>query len=314
MFINKISTCISSVCVFVTFIFILYLYYKNEFVMGLNIKKLKKQQRRFDSHARKEVMENIKDNIISVVLDNDFQEIFRKQKSRQIAETSKRVISHWVKKGLINAEQSSEGSWYYFTRIETVWIEIITQLRKFGVDLKKIKSIRSQLFFEKVEGFSLMEFVIMHSILKQPYLMLVYQDGSIQLLTSTLYSKCIADESLPPHITFNFFHLAKEIYINNNFHLGIEKKSKAELTTAEMKLLYFIRTGDFSQIKIRLNEDDIFLIEGKKQIKNPKNLMSLISEKAYKDILVKTANGKVAYISSTEKIKIKATKGQKASA
>lgn len=281
--------------------------------MGLDIKKLKKLQGRIDEFARQEVMDSLKENIISIVLDRDFKEMFQKQKSRQIAETSKRVISHWVKKGLIDAEQSTEGGWFYFTKIETVWIEIITQLRRFGIDLKKIKAIRSQLFEEKVEGFSLIEFVLMHSILKQPYLMLVFQDGSIQLLSSRLYSKCISHETLPPHITLNFFHLAKEIYTNNNFHLGIEKTSTTELNMAELKLLYFVRTGDFSEIKIRLKEDDIYLIEGKKQIKNPKNLMKIISEKSYKDISIKTENGKIAYLSSTEKIKIK-NKGQKVSA
>ena len=180
--------------------------------------------------------------------------------------------------------------------------------------MDKIKSVRNQLFSEKVAGFSLIEFALMHSVLKHPYLMLVYQEGNIQLLSSTLYSKCISNETLPPHITFNFFHLAKEIYTNNNFHLGIEKTSTAELNMAELKLLYFIRTGDFSEIKIRLNEDDVFLIEGKKQIKNPDNLMRIISEKSYKDISIKTVNGKIAYISSTEKIKINANIGQKTSA
>ncbi|QTY25962.1 MerR family transcriptional regulator [Flavobacterium sp. CS20] len=273
--------------------------------MGLNIKELKRKQKDIAKVARKEIEENIKENILEVVLDDDILNLFHQEMSRNVATQSKRVISHWVKKGLIEGEQSKEGGWYHFSHIETFWIQIITNLRQFGLDLDKIKYIRQQLFTDEVQGFSLFEYIIMYSVLKEPYVLLIFEDGTVQLLTTSLYSNEISKSLLPPHIVINLLDLAEKMYPHNNFHLGQNEGNIADLSNEELKLLYFIRTGDFQEVKIRLNEDDVFLVEGKKQVKNPENIMRLINEKAYQDIEIKTVNGKVAYISATQKIKLK---------
>lgn len=270
----------------------------------MNIEKLKKNQSRFNRLAKEEIANNIKENLIQIVLDDDLKQLFRNEKNRNINNTSKRQISHWVKKGLIKADQEKRGSWFYFNRTETIWIDIITELRKFGLDLDTVKTIREYLFVNTIDGFTLIEFALMYSILKEPYLMLVNQNGEIKLMTTSLYAQYICENILPPHITFNFFHLAKDVFPNNNFHLGELNIDTAELSKSELKLLYFIRTGDFEEVKVRLNEDNIFLVEGKKQIKNSENIMSVIGKKSYQDIQIKTENGRIVCLKSTEKIRI----------
>ena len=270
----------------------------------MDIKKLKKKQIQIIEFARQEVIDNIKENLIQIVLDEDVHKIFHQEKNRNIAKLSKRVVSHWIKKGLIEAEQSKTGGWYHFSQLEAIWIEIITNLRQFGVELDKIKEIRKQLFTEEIRGFSLLEYTLMHSVLKEPYVLLVFQNGTIQLLTITLYGKYLSTKILAPHITLNLYHLAEDIFPNNNFHLGQKENNIADLNNAELKLLYFIRTGSFQNIKIRLNENDVYLIEGTKTVSNFDSLIQIIKENKYQDIEIKTEKGNVVNVTCTEKIRL----------
>lgn len=276
-----------------------------DYTKGFDIDKMRGLTSKLEERARRETMENLQEEMMNIVLDDDLVQLFHKNKDRKVAEQSKRVIAHWVKKGLIEAEQEKKGGWFYFNRTETIWIDIITLLRRFGLDLDKIRKIRQQLFHIEVEGFQLINFALMYSILKEPYIMLVFQDGEVKILTTTLYSEFIKDEALPPHITFNFFHLAKQLYPNNNFNFKSENALSGNLTQSELKLLYYIRTGDFIEIKIRLKDGNISLFEGEKQINNPDRIMNIINEKSYQDIEIKTENGKIVHITATEKIKFK---------
>jgi DNA-binding transcriptional MerR regulator len=272
--------------------------------MGLDIVKLKELQKKLQKEAQEEIMQNISENLINFVLDQDLTHSFREVKGRIVTEQSKRVIGHWVKKGVITAEQTKEGGWYYFDRTESIWIDIVTQLREFGLELDKIIKIREQLFTETVKDFKMIDFALMSSILREPYIMIVEMDGSIRLLTSTLYSQVINNEVLPPHIVFNFFHLAKKIFPNNNFHLGEENTKNNNLSSKELKLLYYLRTGDYEEIKIRMSGGEIYLLEGKKKIVYQENLMKIIKKSAYQDIEIKTENGRIVHFGVTEKTKI----------
>lgn len=272
--------------------------------MGLNISKLKKNQEKINQRAKEEIYKNLSDNLVNVLLDNDLKENFHGEKSRKRTEQSKRVISYWVKKGVIKADQNTEGGWFYFDRIESIWIDIVSELRDFGLDLDKIVKVREELFLESVENFKLIEFALIHSILKEPYLMIIYKDGTTSVTTSSVYSEKIKSNNLPPHMVFNFFYLANQIFPNNNFELIGNLELDSELKVSEMKVLYFIRTGDFQEIKIRMKDGDIYLLEGNRQLGNKKKIIDIINNASYQNIEIKTEKGKIVSINSSEKFKI----------
>ena len=273
--------------------------------MGLDIVKLKELHKGIQEKAQKEMMENLSENLINFVLDKDLTESFRETKGRRVTEQSKRVIGHWVKKGVIVAEQTHEGGWYYFDRTESIWIDIVTQLREFGLELDKIKKIRGQLFTETVPGFRAIDFALMYSILREPYIMVVEMDGVISLYSSNLYSELISKEVLAPHIVFNFFHLAKSIFPNNNFHLAIQSPKNEDLSPSELKLLYYLRTGDYKEIRVKMKEGEVYLIEAEKENKISDRIIDIIHQSAYQKIEINVADGKVVNITSAEKHKIK---------
>lgn len=272
--------------------------------MGLDLKKMRALQADIHRKAQEEMMENISKNLINFVLDKDIADSFKKEKGRRITEQSKRVIGHWVKKGVITGEQHHEGGWFYFDRTESIWIDIVTHLRGFGLSLKIIKAIREKLFNEVQPGFRMIDFAIIHSVLRSPYIMMVSPNGSINLTTSALYSETIKKAVLPPHIMFNFFHLAKEIFPNNNFDVAMANPDKLpELTDEEMKILYYIRTGDFKEIKIKMKEGEVYLLEAQQEMQVNEKLMDIISKSAYQDIAIKITDNKIVHITRTEKFK-----------
>lgn len=270
---------------------------------GLDLKKLRELQSDLREKARIEMTENITDNLINFVLDEAIIDSFRNEKGRKITQQSKRVIGHWVKEGVIIGEQNNEGGWYYFDRIESIWIDIVTQLREFGLSLGKIKKIREQLFTEVQKGFRLIDFVLMHSVLRSPYIMLVKMDGTIDTTTSELYSEIIQKEVLPPHIAFNFFHLAKEIFPNNHFELFQENINFDKLSPNETKLLFYLRTGDYKEMKIKMEDGAMYLLEATSHEVNDR-IKDIINKASYQDISIKKANNKIVYIERVEKIKL----------
>jgi len=273
--------------------------------MAINIKKLKEIQEKLDERAYQEQMENLSAELINFVLDKDLKHSFQEEKVRKTTEQSKRVLSYWVKKGIVKpAIRTKESAWFYFDRIESFWIDIVTQLREFGFDLNKIASVRTTLFHEEILHFRMIDFCLMYSILRQPYLMIIFADGKTGFMTAKLYGKEIAVKSIAPHLVFNFYAFAKEIFPNNQFTWGLENPESAELTVAEMKILYYLRTGDYQEIKIRMKDGETYLIEATKKVDLPTKIVDVIREAKYQNIEIKVENDRIVNISSTEKVKI----------
>ena len=271
----------------------------------LNFEKLKEVQKQLEKSVHKEQMENLSDELTNFVLDKDLKHSFQEEKMRKTTEQSKRVLSYWVKKGIVKpAERKKDGAWFYFDRVESIWIDIVTQIREFGLDLDKIAAIRQALFHEEVKNFRVIDFCLMYSILREPYLMIIYANGETGFMTRRQYGKVISKENMPPHLVFNFFFLAKDIFPNNNFRLALENPQSAELSLAEMKILYYLRTGDFQEIKVRMNDGETYLLEAKRKINAEDKIIDIIHKAQYQNIEIKIDNDRIVNITSTEKIKL----------
>ena len=53
-----------------------------------------------------------------------------------------RVINHWDQHGLLPAGFKKEGGWRLFSLVEMAWLQIILQMRKFGMSLDQIKKAK----------------------------------------------------------------------------------------------------------------------------------------------------------------------------
>mgnify|MGYP000608998703 FL=1 len=271
--------------------------------MGLNIKRLRELQKDLEKKARQEMMENISDELIKFVLDEDISQDYRVEKRRPITQQSKRVIGHWVKEGVIKGDQNTEGGWYYFSKTESIWIDIVTQLREFGLSLTKIKLIREKLFEEEISNFRLIDFALMQTVLKEPYVMIVYPDGIINLTTLLLYSESVKTGVLTSHIVFSFSNLIYNIFPDAELDFLKNNDNSLNLSTNEMKLLYYLRTKEYEEIRVKAKEGEIYLIEAEKEYNIGDKIIDIIRNASYQDIMIKVANNKIVNIKAIEKAK-----------
>lgn len=272
----------------------------------INIKKLKAYQEKFEKRIIQELKDEVKDEVIQFIKTSFFEDHFKLQKSRKDTKQSSRVLYNWEKEGLIDKINTEEGKFRTYNKSQAIWLDIVTTLRDFGFPLDKIRIVKERLFGVLNNGakFSVLEFAIMQSVLNVPIVLTIFVDGEINLLSQHDYNERLSIEPPAPHLHFNLLNLAKNEFPNNNFTTLAKEPKSGNLTEKELTLLYFIRTGDFENIKVRLKDGDIFLVEGTKKISPKSRITDIINKGDFQDIEIKTQNGEVVYISSTEKVRI----------
>ena len=63
-----------------------------------------------------------------------------------------RMINYWKEKGLIDDHQKGEGEWHRFSFLDLVWINIMIQLRDFGLCTEKIRKVKKKLYITNKDG------------------------------------------------------------------------------------------------------------------------------------------------------------------
>lgn len=91
------------------------------------------------------------------------------EKARKKVSQSPRVLNSWVEQGVINPIET--GKKRTFNKMESIWFNLIIELKEFGLRLDKIKKINEYLF-EAPEGsnFSPLKHALTYSIIIEPYI------------------------------------------------------------------------------------------------------------------------------------------------
>ena len=58
---------------------------------------------------------------------------------------SSRVLNHWHEIGIVTDNRPDKKGWRKFSFAEVIWLSIAVQLRKFGLDLRRIKEVKDYL-------------------------------------------------------------------------------------------------------------------------------------------------------------------------
>lgn len=262
----------------------------------MDIKKLKAIQSELKEEVKKEIYNDLPDTVINFLKDEIIEFGLNNVKVRNLSNVTSRNISSWIEQGILKVEPDDKGKINRFTREESIWLYLVSNLRSFGVSLDKIKSIRHELFDEIFPSFSFFRFAIIRTILGSEQTLVVFSDGTTNLLPSKIYNIWINRKVLPPHIHVGFDGLLNDSFTKNSFDFEIEDDSVLENTNS-LKILYFIKTGDFETIKIELKKDDVRLIENSKQLISNLELLNLILKENYNKIEIES-NGRNFIIQS----------------
>lgn len=259
----------------------------------LDIVKLVKIQKKLDLETQKEFYQDLQKEVIEFCNGDTFKDLLLNAFNKPDSLISSRVFNNWQSKGLLETGYNHEGKWRRFNKIENFWINIIQDLRGFGCSLDQINEVKSHLFISDDKLPTLLELAVVYSILREPMMLLVFKDEPIKLIPQSQYASNLSSSSLlnRSHISISFLTLIKKVFRNSNLDtIAIEKNHK-EITEDELKLIYFLRTGDFDEIRVVLKNGDISLIEGKAKIDPKTRIIDIIKAHDYQTIEIKV-NGK----------------------
>jgi len=246
----------------------------------MDIKKLKGMQADIELQAKKEIYDNLPDALINFLKDDIVKHSLNEVKTRNSSVQSARVLNSWIEQGLLYVDENDKGKINRFTREEAIWLNLLNELRTFGVSLDKLKMLREELFKECFPGFTLFRFSILRTILDNDQTLIIFSDGGIKLMSSKIYGSWLKQRMLPTHIHINFALLINGIFSKNSFDAKIESSMLLE-NISSIKILYFLKTGDFETFKFELTKGDIRLIENSKQLISNKDLINAVTTGKY---------------------------------
>ena len=164
---------------------------------------------------------------------------------------SSRVLNHWYQSGIITDDRLDNKGWKKFSFSEIVWISIVIKLRKFGLDLQRIKKVKEQIDYYNTKDSKskcpLLDFYMLVAITSTiPIKFIVFESGQAEIVKQS-------DIDIA-----NQLNLINEDFIS----IDINKLLDKALTKKKVKADYFnsIKTSNnplFTQLEESLSKNNI---------------------------------------------------------
>jgi hypothetical protein len=172
--------------------------------------------------------------------------------------------------------------------------------------LERIKQVKEHLEDSETETSSSMPFLETHFVLayffKEPCYLLVFPNGEALVAIQSEY--LLSDEIglIDSHIKINLNRLIQRVFPDKD--LKAKFKHKLNLSSEEMELMLFVRTGNFETITVKRKDGKIDLIEATETLSADARLTEILKDQDYQNIEIKTANGKTVCVKRTIKKKV----------
>ena len=240
--------------------------------------------------------------------------------------TSK-IAFDWSRSGIYLRERKSKYRRKY-NGIEYVWLRLVKELRDFGLSIQSIKTLKETLLkpfnlkelitdssefseqevkkmswdFSKAEegllNTNLSQLIFSTIILQSDVHLLIKKDGNCMVfeqspISDTFSSSMIMQE---PYISFPLNYVISEFMVREDLYGLHSLQNFHELSEKEQKVLELIREGDIASLTVKMQNNEIHLIETEEQIdiKDVKGkLIDYMQSGGYQEISYKTQNGKI---------------------
>lgn len=242
---------------------------------GLDYKKLNLLTPKINQRAILDSLDSAPDSFISFTTGEISTYCLNQIKSSLKVNLSPKVLSNWVKANVTDIDKTDRGKIKRFSRLENIWLRIALDLRTFGVPLKSLSYIREQMFSYEVDGFNIIKFKILNSILGNLEYLIIDSEMKIGFYSYKRYSELSSKGYLLPHISLRLIDYIRDEFENNSFHKKFDFKNIEE-NTDKVALKYFLRTNDFISIKVKVTPEDIRLIEDSRQLTGENSISQLI--------------------------------------
>lgn len=214
-------------------------------------------------------------------------------------ELSYRVINHWEKAGLIDVDRGESGTgWRKYSAMDAIWLNTITELRKFGVSIENIRRIKEQLTERnekyKPSVYPLLEFYsslfMMH---KEETYILVPDNFVIEIATQSGIEFSKALGGMCNHISISLHDIIRKIYQKHD--LKLKEDNRVNLSREEAALVSEIRTRAYRAINVKMKDGKISRLEKDIQLTD-KQVYKLLKDKNFDSITIERENGNIVNV------------------
>lgn len=244
--------------------------------MGLDIKKLKEIHPELHEKALKEMYEELPESFIQFTNSQIIDYCLHRIKFGTKPELSSRVLNNWISASALVVREEDRGKNKRFDKLESIWLGMVVEARKFGLPIEVLKKIRSELMNSAIPNFSLFKLSVLNSVFGSSDVLLMSDEGHATVVPLKLYSKNIERVGYPPHLFFKLLDFIAAEFPNNVFDVDFKIPDVYE-NTEKMTMMYFLKTGDYKTIHLYLKEGDVRLIENSKELSKNIELMNVFS-------------------------------------
>ena len=222
---------------------------------------------------------------------------------------SSRVLKHWHDRGILEDNRPKGKGWRKFSFTEVLWISIVSQLRNFGLDLKKIKKVKKCLdTFNSTGNQShspLLDFYIAHCMTsKMPIKLLVFDTGEALIgrqVAIDLAVQCgfIKDD----YISIDVAKLINRRFKGKKIETDYSNYSLSSIEKEVQQGIYY---EDVKSITINVNGNKDILLT-KEHIKDSRDEIKVLLQKTgdyYEECSVRKGKGKYYKLVEKKKYKI----------
>lgn len=216
-------------------------------------------------------------------------------------DTTYRVINHWSKLGLFDdARPDDKKGWRKFSIVDLTWLQILNELRKFGLSLEKIKIGYTAI----KETEHILECGISLCFLKKGINLIVFSDGHIEVVPREAVTK---SESLgsfkeTSYLVVSLNNCLNSLFPNKNFSPQL---NMFELSKNEIEVLSDLRFGGYEEISVQMRNGDIHRVDTKsKDVGEIGKLSDILNVVKDGDFTIKKQDGKILYVETVNKRKV----------
>jgi hypothetical protein len=221
---------------------------------------------------------------------------------------SYRVLNHWSKKGLVDDVKERKNKWRKFSLKDLIWINILIELRRFGVPIKTLLNVKSWFngsIFTSISSppYKRKDVYIFMAFTATPVNAVLNFMGTGYLIHGTTVHSFWMMYSPYPNIHINLNSIIGKIF--NKPSLSFDLEIKEPMTLGEKEILRLIKEQNYTEIRIKFENGKAKLFEGTEHINTQgKKIIDLLNEYGYQEIRLLKHNGDLVEVKRTIKKKL----------
>jgi DNA-binding transcriptional MerR regulator len=220
-------------------------------------------------------------------------------------EITYRTLNSWSEAGLLNEPSDREAGWRKFSLADICWVIILSELRKLGLSLEKLKILKDTVnSTRKKHIIPHFNSFIALSLTRDDVMLVIAPtgEGSLGLELDYKITKMLG--LLPDtHIVANVSEFTGRIFNKSS----IKKDFPITLTNKELGIIAQIRSNDrLENVSIDIRNKNINRVRFTNKSRNPEEYLNavreMVSKGGYRDIVLKVEKNKVVCMEEHEKV------------